>query len=139
MSDKPEIHFASFAIAIPLYRVFDYAIEPIDPVSLDSNGNDGVDSDVSHIGKRFRLPFGSGKKIGLFLEPVDDSSVAREKTKPVLECLDDKPVLSEHMMALARWMASYYLQPLGEVMFQCLPAHLRNGKSEKPELVKYWY
>lgn len=42
-------------------------------------------------------------------------------------------------MALAYWMASYYLQPLGEVMFQCLPAHLRRGKSEKPERVKYWH
>jgi primosomal protein N' (replication factor Y) len=75
----------------------------------------------------------------LFLNQLDDPSVARDKTKSALECLDDTPVLSEHMMALARWMASYYLQPLGEVMFQCLPAHLRSGKSEKPERVKYWH
>ncbi|MFT5811641.1 MAG: primosomal protein N' (replication factor Y) [Rubritalea sp.] len=134
MSAKPLSHFASFAIAIPLYRVFDYAVEPIDSTSnLPTSGN------TTDIGKRFRLPFGSGTKIGLFLNSIDDSSVAAEKTKKVLECLDDKPVLSEHMMALARWMASYYLQPLGEVMFQCLPAHLRSGKSEKPEQVKYWH
>ena len=139
MLDKPLTHFASFAIAIPLYRVFDYAIEPTASESLDSIINDGVSHSVSHIGKRFRLPFGSGNKIGLFLNQLDDPSVARDKTKSALECLDDTPVLSEHMMALARWMASYYLQPLGEVMFQCLPAHLRSGKSEKPERVKYWH
>jgi primosomal protein N' (replication factor Y) len=134
LSDKPLSHFASFAIAIPLYRVFDYAVEPIDSTSnLPTSGN------TTDIGKRFRLPFGSGNKIGLFLSSIDDSSVPAEKTKKVLECLDDKPVLSEHMMALARWMANYYLQPLGEVMFQCLPAHLRSGKSEKPEQVKYWH
>jgi primosomal protein N' (replication factor Y) len=134
LSDKPLSHFASFVIAIPLYRVFDYAVEPI-----DSPSNLPIGGDVTHIGKRFRLPFGSGNKIGLFLNSIDDSSVAAEKTKQVLECLDDTPVLSEHMMALARWMANYYLQPLGEVMFQCLPAHLRSGKSEKPERVKYWH
>ena len=117
MSDKLLSHFASFAIAIPLYRVFDYAIEPVDSI-----GNGSTGTDANHIGKRFRLPFGSGNKIGLFLDQIDDSSVAREKTKQALECLDDTPVLSEHMMALAYWMASYYLQPLGEVMFQCLPA-----------------
>ena len=127
-------HFASFAIAIPLYRVFDYAIAPIDSMS-----HDAIDNVASPIGKRFRLPFGSGNKIGLCLNEIDNSSVAREKTKQVLECLDDAPVLSEHMMALAHWMASYYLQPLGEVIFQCLPAHLRSGKSEKPEQVKYWH
>jgi primosomal protein N' (replication factor Y) len=136
LSDKPISHFASFAIAIPLYRVFDYAI---DTISLDLNGDSPTGGNATHNGKRFRLPFGSGNKIGLFLNQVDDPSVAREKTKPVLECLDETPVLSEHMMALARWLASYYLQPLGEVMFQCLPAHLRSGKIENPEQVKYWH
>ncbi|MFT5659101.1 MAG: primosomal protein N' (replication factor Y) [Gammaproteobacteria bacterium] len=122
--EKPASHFASFAIAIPLYRVFDYALD-----ELNSAG----------AGKRFRLPFGSGSKTGIFLNAQDNSAVAVERTKQVLECLDEAPVLSEHMMALAYWMASYYLQPLGEVMFQCLPAHLRGSKSEKPERMKYWH
>jgi primosomal protein N' (replication factor Y) len=139
LPDKPSSHFASFAIALPLYRVFDYAIEPIDSVGTGEISNSSSGGDATHVGKRFLLPFGSGKKTGLFLSSIDDSSVSREKTKQVLECLDDTPVLSEHMMALARWMASYYLQPLGEVMFQCLPTHLRSGKSEKPDRVKYWH
>ena len=124
MPDKPLNHFASFAIAIPLYRVFDYAMD---------------NSDSANIGKRYRLPFGSGNKVGVLLNLQQDSSVAHERTRLVLDCLDEIPVLSEHMMALARWMANYYLQPLGEVIFQCLPAQLRSGKSEKPEQVKYWH
>ena len=139
MPDKPSNQFASFAIALPLYRVFDYAIEPIDSIGTGAISNTSSGGDANHIGKRFLLPFGSGKKTGLFLNPVDDSSVAFEKTKQVLECLDDTPVLSEHMMALSRWMASYYLQPLGEVMFQCLPTHLRSGKNEKPDRAKCWH
>ena len=121
--DKPFSQFASFAIAIPLYRVFDYALDEADPAQA---------------GKRYRLPFGGSSKIGILLNSQEKSSVAVERTKQVLERLDEAPVLSEHMMALAYWMANYYLQPLGEVMFQCLPAHLRTANCGKPERVKYW-
>lgn len=124
MPDKPLSQFASFAIAIPLYRVFDYAID---------------NNHATNIGKRYKLPFGSGHKTGILISHQTDSSVARARTKSVLDCLDDSPVLSAHMMILASWIASYYLQPLGEVIFQCLPAHLRSGKSEKPERVKVWH
>ena len=28
--------------------------------------------------------------------------------------LDEEPLLSDHLLALAEWMAQYYLAPLGE-------------------------
>ena len=90
----------SFAIAIPLYRVFDYVIDK---------------THSPQPGLRYRLPFGSGFKTGLLLESRDESSVPIDRVKTALQCLDDHPVLSEHMLALARWMAEYYLQPIGEV------------------------
>ena len=123
MSDKPAKRFASFAIAIPLYRIFDYAIEP---------GKSGA------AGSRYRLPFGQGYKTGLLLEEHDSTSVPDDRIKAAGECLDDEPVLSEHMISLARWIANYYLQPLGEVLFQCLPGYLRASKAAKPDRVKYW-
>ena len=123
MSDKPAKRFASFAIAIPLYRIFDYAIEP---------GKSGA------AGSRYRLPFGQGYKTGLLLEEHDSTSVPGDRIKAAGECLDDEPVLSEHMISLARWIANYYLQPLGEVLFQCLPGYLRASKAAKPDRVKYW-
>ena len=123
MSDKPAKRFASFAIAIPIYRIFDYAIEP---------GKSGA------AGSRYRLPFGQGYKTGLLLEKHDSTSVPGNRIKAAGECLDDEPVLSEHMIRLARWIANYYLQPLGEVLFQCLPGYLRGSKAVKPDRVKYW-
>jgi len=123
MSDNPAKRFASFAIAIPLYRIFDYAIDP---------GKSGA------AGSRYRLPFGQGYKTGLLLEEHDSTSVPGDRIKAAGECLDDEPVLSEHMISLARWIANYYLQPLGEVLFQCLPGYLRASKAAKPDRVKYW-
>ena len=35
--------------------------------------------------------------------------------------LDDEPLLSEQLLALAEWIAQYYLAPLGEVLRGMLP------------------
>ena len=35
--------------------------------------------------------------------------------------LDDEPLLSDQLLALAEWMAQYYLAPLGEVLRGMLP------------------
>ena len=123
MSEKPAKKFASFAIAIPLYRLFDYSIEP---------------GKIAAVGSRYRLPFGQGDKTGLLIQEHDSTSVPGDRIKTAGECLDDEPVLSEHMISFARWIADYYLQPLGDVLFQCLPGYLRGSKAEKPNRVKYW-
>lgn len=122
MSNKSPNRFASFAIAIPLYRIFDYAI----------------DNQQAAPGTRYRLPFGQGYKTGVLLTTHDSASVAPDRIKQAEECLDESPVVSEHLIALATWMANYYLQPLGEVLFQCLPRYLRSARREKPVRVKYW-
>ena len=123
MSNKSLNNFASFAIAIPLYRKFDYSIENHQPVQ---------------VGTRFRLPFAQGSRTGILIATHNSASVPHHRIKAVDECLDESPVLSEHLIALATWMSSYYLQPIGEVMFQCLPRYLRTARRERPVRVKYW-
>lgn len=44
--------------------------------------------------------------------------------KPILEVLDTRPVLSEHLLNLAKWMADYYHCSLGSVIFAMLPGWL---------------
>ena len=121
MSDNSSAGFASFAISIPLYRVFDYAIAP------------GAQAQP---GLRYRLPFGHGTKTGILISTQGVSDIPPNRIKTAVECLDEMPVLSEHMMALAAWLSSYYLQPPGEVLFQCLPSYLRSAKAIKPTRVK---
>ena len=118
------LRYASFAIAIPLYRIFDYAIEANDPAI---------------VGTRYRLPFGKGHKIGVLLSVSESSTHDSKKIKPVLEALDPAAVLSTDMLELARWMAAYYLQPPGDVLFQCQPKYLRGNQAQKPGRIKVWF
>ncbi len=119
----PQSRFACFAIALPLYRVFEYALDASDPA-------------VS--GCRYRLPFNNGVKTGLLLSVSDTSEFDPTRIKPVQERLDEQPILGEHMLTLTRWMSDYYLQPLGEVVFQCVPAYLRGSRPQHPLRLKYW-
>ncbi len=116
--------FASFAIALPLYSVFDYSLETGDPVVA---------------GTRYRLPFGNGTKTGVLLSSSDASEFDPARIKPVQDRLDQEEILGEHMLTLARWMSDYYLQPLGEVVFQCIPGYLRGSRPYSPIRVKRWY
>jgi primosomal protein N' (replication factor Y) len=119
----PPPRFAHFAIALPLYRVFEYSIEHKEPVVA---------------GTRYRLPFASGVKTGVLLGTSDQSEFDPVRIKPVLERLDQHAILGEHMLALAHWMSDYYLQPLGEVVFQCIPGYLRGIRQHLPLRVKRW-
>ncbi|MCP4186685.1 MAG: primosomal protein N' [Gammaproteobacteria bacterium] len=123
MSQNSSPCYGVFAIAIPLYSTFDYA--------LDANSK-------SQPGVRYRLPFGKGQKPGVLISSSESTSLDPQKIKPVLEVLDQSPVLDAHMLELSRWVADYYLQPPGEVLFQCLPKYLRSQRQQKPARVKRW-
>ena len=66
------------------------------------------------------VPFRNEKLIGV----VTAMNVKTPKDFEVryLEAvLDDEPLLSDHLLELAEWMAQYYLAPLGEVLRGMLP------------------
>jgi primosomal protein N' (replication factor Y) len=119
----PQPRFARFAIALPLYRVFEYALPDDNPVVA---------------GTRYRLPFTNGTRTGVLLGASQTSEFDPARIKPVQERIDQQPVLDAHMLALTLWMSDYYLQPLGEVVFQCLPGYLRGARQHSSTRVKCW-
>ena len=50
--------------------------------------------------------------------------------KPILEVLDEHPVVNEQQFAFWQWIANYYLCPLGDVMTAALPGAMK-PKDEK--------
>jgi primosomal protein N' (replication factor Y) len=52
--------------------------------------------------------------------------------KPIHSAPDDAPVLDESLLALCRWIADYYLAPLGLVLRTALPAALAGVESPEP-------
>jgi primosomal protein N' (replication factor Y) (superfamily II helicase) len=105
------------AIAVPLYRLFDY-FAPTD-----------VDAHSLAAGIRLEVPFGTGKKIAFLIEVSQHSEIALDKLKPIVRILDDKPLLSTKDIRLLHWASNYYHHPLGEVFSTAFPVSLRQGKA----------
>jgi primosomal protein N' (replication factor Y) (superfamily II helicase) len=103
------------AIAVPLYRLFDY-LAPSD-----------FDTGSLTPGLRLEVPFGTGKKIAYLVETSQHSEIGLDKLKQVERILDDKPLLSAKDICLLRWASGYYHHPLGEVFSAAFPATLRKG------------
>ncbi|HVC46643.1 MAG TPA: primosomal protein N' [Terracidiphilus sp.] len=92
--------YCEVALPVPVDRTFTYAI-PEGPRPVR--------------GGRVIAPFRGQKLIGLVTQlssepPVDFEAMAIETV------LDEEPLLSEHLLQLAEWIAQYYLAPLGEVL-----------------------
>ncbi len=120
MSQPPQI--GSFAVALPVYHLFDYEL----PDSINAIP-----------GMRFKLPFGSGQKLGILVS-CQQQAISRKNLKQALIQLDDEPVLSSHLMKMSAWLAEYYCQPLGEVLFQFLPGLARKAEPLAKTRVKIW-
>jgi primosomal protein N' (replication factor Y) len=97
-------HFCDIALPVPLDMAFTYAIPPgMEPV----------------VGGRVLVPFRQKRMSGVVVELHDRAP--QVKTKKVIEALDLSPVLGEQLLKLGRWIADYYLAPVGEVFRTMLP------------------
>jgi primosomal protein N' (replication factor Y) (superfamily II helicase) len=96
--------FCDVALAVPLDLVFTYAIPPgMEPV----------------VGGRVLVPFRQQRLSGIVVELHDRPP--QVKTKKVIEALDLSPVLDDQLLKLGKWIADYYLAPVGEVFRTMLP------------------
>ncbi len=96
--------FCDVALPVPLDMAFTYAIPPgMEPV----------------VGGRVLVPFRQQRMSGVVVELHDRAP--QVKTKKVIEALDLSPVLDEQLLKLGKWIADYYLAPVGEVFRTMLP------------------
>ncbi len=96
--------YCDVALAVPLDMVFTYRV-PADAVPV--------------AGGRVLVPFRQQRMTGIVVELHDRKPSV--KTKSILSVLDVSPVLDEQLLRLGRWMADYYLAPIGEVFRTMLP------------------
>src|SRR5580658_4039571 len=90
------------------------------PLPLDMAFTYRVPADVTPvIGGRVLVPFRQQRMTGVVVELHDRKpSVA---TKTIQSALDIAPVLDDQLLRLGRWIADYYLAPIGEVFRTMLP------------------
>ncbi|MBV9345438.1 MAG: hypothetical protein JOZ03_10680 [Gammaproteobacteria bacterium] len=100
------------ALDTPLRRLFDYLAPP---------------GDLPPPGVRVRVPFGRQRRVGFVLQTAAGSELPAERLKPILDVLDESPLLDPGLLALVDWAAGYYHHPIGQVIAAALPRALREG------------
>jgi primosomal protein N' (replication factor Y) len=101
------------AIGLPVFKTFHYLI----PEKM---------RDSLRVGMRVLVPFKGRKVTGFTIDLLDHPpNGVGEKLREVEDLLDDVPLIDPQMLRLHRWMAGYYLYPLGEVIKTTLPPGLQ--------------
>ncbi len=96
--------FCDVALPVPLDMVFTYRVpSEVTPV----------------VGGRVLVPFRQQRMTGIVVELHDRKPAVT--TKSILKVLDGAAVLDEQLLRLGRWIADYYLAPIGEVFRTMLP------------------
>ncbi|HSY93744.1 MAG TPA: primosomal protein N' [Candidatus Binatus sp.] len=104
--------FCDVAVPVPLDMVFTYRV-PADAAPV--------------VGGRVLVPFRQQRMTGIVVELHDRKP--NVTTKSILTVLDAAPVLDEQLLQLGRWIADYYLAPLGEVFRTMLPLNAEFKRS----------
>ncbi|MGH7664667.1 MAG: replication restart helicase PriA [Gemmatimonadaceae bacterium] len=82
-------------------------------------------------GTRVMVQLRGRREIGICLGPADAAGL-RAPARPLLELLDDAPVISEPVLHACRWIADYYIAPIGLVLRAALPALLTGVSRPRP-------
>ena len=97
-------------------------------------------------GQRVETPFGRKNKLekgfcvgvkkrdsSTPLRSAQNDKKRRFKLKKVLRVIDKEPLVDENLMKLARWISSYYVCPLGQVLAAMVPAAVKKGAGGKTQ------
>ena len=96
--------FCDVALPVPLDTVFTYSVpDGMQPV----------------VGGRVLVPFRQQRMSGVVTDLHDRKP--KVATKSLINVLDPAPVLDDQLIRLGRWIANYYLAPVGEVFRTMLP------------------
>jgi primosomal protein N' (replication factor Y) (superfamily II helicase) len=112
---------ANVSLPLPFDRLFTYSI----PQELAGTAVPGA---------RVMVPFGKKYKIGYIVECPESTTLPI--LKPIHDVLDPIPTLTHDMLKLCRWIAEYYMAPLGEVLRGATPAGLIGESKRTVRLVK---
>jgi len=107
--------YVRVAVNIPADKIFSYSV----PATLVGE---------TTIGRRVLVPFGKKVVSGYILET--DTVADVDNIRDIAELTDQQPFFSEQDLLFYRWIAGYYLYPLGKTLFDILPASV-SPKQEK--------
>ena len=115
--------YVDVLLPLPLEGLFTYAV----PEEMEAQVRFGV---------RLVVPLGRSKTYVAIAVKIHGQQ-PEFKVKPVLEVMDEEPILTESQFNLWRWIADYYMSPLGEVYNAAMPLGLKLRDGFKPKMETY--
>ena len=106
------------ALPLPLFQTFTYFVP------------DGLANPVT-IGSRVVVPFRNRREIGICVGTSTGAQLKR-KPKAVQDSPDSEPAIGASLLELCRWMAEYYVVPLGITLRTALPAAMTGAEDPTP-------
>ncbi len=110
--------YARVAVPRPLYQTFLYEV----PAELSPQVRPGV---------RVVVPFGRRELTGWVDELVGEPADLPDGVRKILDAPDAEPALDGELLDLCRWVARYYVAPLGLTLRAALPASLTAESVER--------
>jgi primosomal protein N' (replication factor Y) len=102
------------ALPVPLPSLFDYLPPP---------------SGTAVAGSRVLVPFGRDRLVGVVVRSEQATELAEHRLKPVLQVLDDSPLLDAELLHSVARAADYWLGAPGEAFANALPLALREPRA----------
>jgi primosomal protein N' (replication factor Y) (superfamily II helicase) len=99
--------YCEVALPVPLHRTFTFSVPP----ELQEG---------PLVGSRLIVPFRRRPMVGVALS-ITDVAPQMEGIQPITKILDAIPALPPRLIELGRWLASYYLAPVGDCFRAMLP------------------
>ena len=119
--------YVNVILPLPLEGEFTYSVP------------DDLQAQVA-VGVRVVVPLGKSKTYVALVTAVLDSlpepllaSGQADKVRPLHQVADDAPVVLDSQLELWRWIADYYMSPIGEVMKAALPSGMKQEDGYVPK------
>lgn len=110
--------FAKILLPVPLPKLYTYRV----PYEWN---------ELIVTGLRVAVSFGTKKVYSGIVWEIEEEPPLGYQASYILEILDDKPIVTPSQMVFWKWMATYYMSFLGDVMAAALPAGYRIQSATK--------
>ena len=117
MSERKTL-FVDVILPIPIRKEFTYRV----PFELN---------DAIFTGARVVVPFGKSKLITGIITSVHENIPQEYQAKFIEHFLDERPIINPNQYTFWKWISSYYMAPIGDVMNAALPANFKLASETK--------
>lgn len=110
--------FVDVILPIPIHQEFTYRV----PNEMNDFVLEGV---------RVVVPFGKSKLLTGIITRIHEEVPKKYTAKYLEHILDEQPIITGNQYAFWKWIAGYYLAPIGDVMNAALPANFKLASETK--------